>query len=73
MDGVLRVAAQRPTGRPPTGVSILVLMDGVLRERHGRTAGGRMQVSILVLMDGVLRAGGLWERFFIFILFQSLF
>ena len=38
------------------GVSILVLMDGVLRGEETGTQPRRIAVSILVLMDGVLRA-----------------
>ena len=38
-----------------TSVSILVLMDGVLRDKRRIVAGGFAAVSILVLMDGVLR------------------
>ena len=39
------------------GVSILVLMDGVLRDRKRAIRSARFAVSILVLMDGVLRGG----------------
>ena len=44
-------------GKPivPSWVSILVLMDGVLREMAGNQHAGSVGVSILVLMDGVLR------------------
>ena len=40
-------------------VSILVLMDGVLRVQRLPGLGPLSVVSILVLMDGVLRAGAL--------------
>ena len=55
MDGVLR-APPRPSWRGKREVSILVLMDGVLRgEKWGIDVLLLNKVSILVLMDGVLR------------------
>ena len=55
MDGVLR-GEKKPTppGTEPR-VSILVLMDGVLRGIWILTIMILARVSILVLMDGVLR------------------
>ena len=42
----------------PFKVSILVLMDGVLRVWPGNAGAEGTAVSILVLMDGVLRVYG---------------